>query len=94
MQKILINILNDSDISIFIELNRELLIQISTIWINQEALLTANNIQRLFFLLKRNRHSINKTAIVNKQFYPNIFVRLKKIFPPFLLSKINRFSKI
>jgi hypothetical protein len=88
------NILNNSDVSTLIELNKGSLIQISIIWINQEALLAANNVQKLFFLLKRSRHSANKTAIVNRQFYPNVFVRLEKIFSPFLLLKVNEFLKI
>src|SRR6266536_5853153 len=75
-------------------INGVLLIRIFIIWINQDLLLVWNNVQRLFFLLKRRRHSQNKIVIVNGQLLLNVFVLLAEIFHPFLLLRVNISLKI
>src|SRR6266536_5541338 len=75
-------------------INGVLLIRIPIIWMNQDLLLAWNNVQRLFFLLKRRRHSQNKMAIVNGQPLLNTFVLLAEIFHPFLLLRVNISLKI
>src|SRR6266536_5381884 len=75
-------------------INGVLLIRIFIIWINQDLLLVWNNVQRLFFLLKRRRYSQNKIIIVNGQLLLNVFVLLAEIFYSFLLLRVNISLKI
>src|SRR6266536_5513503 len=94
MQKIQMNLLIGFNVSIIHALNGVSLIQISTIWMNQDTLLVKSNVQKSFFLLKKSKHLPNKMAIVNGQHLLNAFASLEEIFHPFLLLRVNISLKI